>query len=85
MAKVEIYSTRSCPSCVRAKQLLQQKGVTFTEYKVDEDRDKFEEMKQRTDGRRTVPSIFINDEFVGGFDAVLALEKAGELDKKLNV
>ena len=83
MAKVEIYSTQRCPSCVRAKQLLQQKGVTFTEYKVDEDRDKFEEMKTRAQGRRTVPSIFINDEFVGGFDSLLALEQAGELDEKL--
>lgn len=83
MAKVEIYSTNSCPSCVRAKQLLDQKGVAYTEYKVDEDQDKFKEMKLRTNGGRTVPAIFIDDEHVGGFDALYALEKAGELDAKL--
>lgn len=83
MAKVEIYSTRVCPSCVRAKQLLQQKQVDFVEYKVDEDEDKFKEMKLRSNGKRTVPQIFINDESIGGFDDLWALEKAGELDAKL--
>lgn len=83
MAKVEMYSMQSCPSCMRAKQLFQAKGVEFTEYKVDADKEKFAEMKTRTDGSRTVPAIFINDEFIGGFDNLLALEKAGELDNKL--
>ena len=83
MSKIEIYSTRVCPSCVRAKQLLNQKKVEFVEYKVDEDQDKFKEMKLRSNGSRTVPQIFIDDEHIGGFDDLWALEKAGELDAKL--
>ena len=83
MAKIEMYSTNTCPSCQRVKQLFQNKGVEFIEYKVDEDPDKFKEMKLRTDGARTVPQVFINDELVGGFDDVWALEKAGELDARL--
>ena len=83
MAKIEIYSTQVCPSCKRAKQLFQQRGVEYTEYMVDNDPDKFKEMKLRANGRRTVPQIFINDEHIGGFDDLWALETAGELESKL--
>ncbi len=83
MVKIEIYSTTTCPSCVRAKQLFENKGVEYTEYKVDQDTDRFKEMKLRANGSRSVPQIFINDEHIGGFDHLLALEKAGELDAKL--
>ena len=83
MAKIEIYSTHGCPSCIRAKQVFQNKGVEFSEYKVDQDREKFKEMKLRSNGARSVPQIFINDEHIGGFDDLWALEKAGKLDSKL--
>ncbi len=83
MAKIEIYSTMNCPSCLRAKKLLDSKNVEYTEFKVDQDPDKFKEMKLRSNGARTVPQIFINDEHIGGFDDLWALEKAGELDGKL--
>ncbi len=83
MVKVEMYSTQACPSCVRAKQLLESKKVEWIEYRVDQDQDKFDEMKLRTNGSRTVPAIFINDQYVGGFDALWALEQSGELDKQL--
>ena len=83
MANIEIYSTKSCPSCVRAKQLFTHKSVEYTEYLVDQDQEKFKEMKLRTNGARTVPQIFIDGEAIGGFDDLWALEKAGELDAKL--
>lgn len=80
MTKVEIYSTSACVYCVRAKQLLQSKGITFTEYRIDQDTVKREEMLTRAPGARTVPQIFINDESIGGFDALWALDKAGALN-----
>lgn len=83
MTKIEIYSTAVCPSCVQAKQLLARKGMTYEEYAVDQDQALFEQMMIRANGRRTVPQIFINNEHIGGFDDLWALEKAGQLDAKL--
>ena len=82
-AAVTMYSTGWCPYCDRARGLLQRKGVTFSEVKVDEDRPQRDAMLDRTGGRRTVPQIFIGDRHVGGFDDLYALDKAGELDKLL--
>ncbi len=84
MAKVEIYGTRVCPFCDRAKELLKRKNIEFTEYKIDEDMDKRQEMVTRNPGARTVPQIFINDKAIGGFDDLNALSNSGELDKILN-
>ncbi len=82
-ALVTIYSTQSCPYCVRAKMLLTRKGVAYHE--IDLSREPAEarlELMQRTK-QRTVPQIFIRDVFVGGFDQLYALEQQGELDKML--
>ncbi|AGH98383.1 glutaredoxin 3 [Micavibrio aeruginosavorus] len=84
MAKVEIYSGAYCPYCDRAKALLTRKGVSFTEYKVDEDDAKREEMLGRANGRRTIPQIFINDAHIGGCDDLHALDSKGELDQLLS-
>ncbi|AEP09969.1 glutaredoxin 3 [Micavibrio aeruginosavorus] len=84
MAKVEIYSGAYCPYCDRAKALLTRKGVPFTEYKVDEDDAKREEMLGRANGRRTIPQIFINDAHIGGCDDLHALDSKGELDQLLS-
>ncbi len=84
MAKVEIYSGAYCPYCDRAKALLTRKGVPFTEYKVDEDDSKREEMLGRANGRRTIPQIFINDAHIGGCDDLHALDSKGELDQLLS-
>jgi len=83
MAKIEIYSTKTCPSCKQAKQLFDSKDAEYTEFLIDEDKDKFKEMKLRSNGARTVPQIFINDKHIGGFDALWALEKMGKLDAEL--
>ena len=83
MAKVEIYTTRVCPFCVRAKALLKHKGVPFDEIDVTEDAALRERMVELAGGRRTVPEIFINGKIIGGFDELNALERKGQLDELL--
>lgn len=79
-AKVVMYSTAACPFCVRAEQLLKQKGVLDLEkIRVDADPAAREAMMNKT-GRRTVPQIFIGETFVGGFEDLAALERDGKLD-----
>ena len=80
---VLMYSTGWCPYCVRARALLEAKGVGLREIKVDENPVERDAMLARSGGRRTVPQIFIGDRHVGGFDDLYALDKAGELDKLL--
>lgn len=83
MAKIEIYTKKTCPYCVKAKNLLDHKSVSYTEIKVDEDPKELEMMLLRAEGRRTVPQIFINDLGIGGCDDLYELEKAGKLDALL--
>lgn len=83
MAEVVIYTTSMCPYCYRAKALLAQKGVSFTEIDVGMDPARREEMIKRADGRRTVPQIFINDQHIGGSDDLHALDAKGKLDPLL--
>lgn len=80
MAKVEIYTTTFCGFCYRAKALLTKKGVDFIEYDVDEIAGLRQKMRDRSNGARTVPQIFINDQHVGGSDDLAALNAAGKLD-----
>jgi len=83
MAEVIIYSTTVCPYCVRAKQLLERKGVEYKEiYLSKEDPQVRLDLMQRTN-HRTVPQIFINEQFIGGFDQLYALEREGKLDELL--
>jgi glutaredoxin 3 len=78
-SKVLMYSTKVCPYCVRAEQLLKQRGVTEIEkVLIDVDPVKRDEMMTRT-GRRTVPQIYIGDTHVGGFDDLHALDQKGGL------
>lgn len=76
MAKVEVYTTDYCPYCVRAKQLLDVKGVDYTEVDVSGDDDARIKLVEKAQGRRTVPQIFINDQPIGGFDDMRALESS---------
>ena len=82
-AKVEIYTWRTCPFCIRAKSLLARKGVEFVEYSIDGDEVAREKMAQRANGRRSLPQIFINDRHVGGCDDIHAIEAQGKLDELL--
>ena len=81
--EIIVYSTGWCPYCERARALLDRKGATYREVKVDEDPAERQAMLTRSGGRRTVPQILIGDRHVGGFDDLYALDKAGELDKLL--
>ena len=81
-ARVRMFTTLICPYCIRAKMLLKKKGVAFEEIDVSGDHDMRDWLVKAT-GRRTVPQIFIGDESIGGFDEMAALDRAGELDKKL--
>ncbi|QDZ40458.1 glutaredoxin 3 [Euhalothece natronophila Z-M001] len=83
-ANVEIYTWSSCPFCLRAKALLTQKEIPFTEYCIDGDDEAREQMAQRANGKRSLPQIFINDTSIGGCDELYALEKEGKLDPILS-
>ena len=82
MAKIEIYTTPTCPYCHAAKALLADKGADYTEISVL-DPDIREAMTQRAHGRRTVPQIFIGETHVGGYDDMAALDRRGQLDPLL--
>ena len=77
---VEIYSSAWCGFCHRAKHLLSEKGVNFTDIPVDMDPDARATMRERAGGVNTVPQIFINGAHVGGCDQLYALEYEGKLD-----
>lgn len=79
MQPVKMYSTATCPFCIRAKQLLKERGVAqIDEIRVDLDHAKRAEMMERT-GQRTVPQIFIGATHVGGCDDLEALDSRGGL------
>jgi glutaredoxin 3 len=80
---VEIYTWSTCPFCIRAKGLLDKKGVEYTEYSIDGDENARSKMADRANGRRSLPQIFIKDAHVGGCDDLYALDAAGKLDMLL--
>lgn len=84
MAKIEMYSTPVCPYCIRAKALLNKKGVKFDEYNVMMDRAKRKEMEERSGGH-TVPQIFIDGKPIGGCDDLFELDFDGDLDAMIGL
>lgn len=83
--EIILYTKDYCPYCKQAKALLTSKGVTFTEYEVADDPEKFSEMIKRSNGGRTVPQIFIGETHIGGATDLFALDKAGKLDPLLKL
>ena len=81
--KIEVYVKTFCPYCIRARHLLDGKGIAYDVYVIGFDGAKREEMIQRAKGRTTVPQIFIDDQHIGGCDELMALERAGRLDALL--
>ncbi|GMN13631.1 glutaredoxin 3 [Altererythrobacter sp. MTPC7] len=81
--KVDIYTKFGCGFCVRAKRLLDEKGVDYEEFDITMGGPKRDEMLERAPGARTVPQIFIGDTHVGGSDDLAALEREGRLDALL--
>ena len=85
MAKVEIYTWQSCPFCIRAKGLLDKKGISYEEHSIDGDELARSAMAKRANGRRSVPQIFIEDKGIGGCDELHALEQSEKLDLLLGL
>ena len=83
MAHVVVYSGPFCPFCTKAKALLDRKGVAYDEYNVMEDEAKLQEMLEKSNGKKTIPQIFIDDRHIGGCDDLYALDGAGKLDALL--
>lgn len=83
MARVEMYMKSTCGYCMRASQLLKQKGVEVESVNLDMGGPRREEMIQRSGGRTTVPQIFIDGKHVGGCSDLFALEQQGKLDGML--
>lgn len=79
-AKVEIYTWSTCPFCIRAKMLLNQKNIDYQEYCIDGDQAARQAMSQRAGGKRTLPQIFINDQSIGGCSELYDLEAEEKLD-----
>jgi glutaredoxin 3 len=78
MARIEVYTTPSCPYCVRAKRLLKERGIAYEEIDIAfDDALRLDVMKRS--GRRTVPQIFIDGRSIGGYDELAELDTSGEL------
>ena len=84
MPQIVMYTTGMCPYCVKAKMLLQRKGMRWEEKRIDLDHGLMHEMMQRSN-RRTVPQIFIGDQHVGGYDDMAELDAMGRLDPLLGL
>jgi glutaredoxin 3 len=83
MANITIYTTRTCGFCYAAKSLLTKKGLSFDEIDVSADPEARQRMMIRTNGRRSVPQIFIGETHVGGNEDLYELERRGGLDPLL--
>ncbi len=82
---IEIYTWQSCPFCIRAKALLKDKGVEFTEYSIDGDEQARSAMAERSHGKRSLPQIFVDDVHIGGCDDIHALDAQGKLNPLLGI
>jgi len=85
MSQVTIYTKAYCPYCVRAKSVLDNKGVIYTEIRIDDQPELRPQMIERAGGRTTVPQIFIGEQHIGGCDDMLSLDANGQLDPLLNL
>ena len=83
MSTVRIYTSGFCPFCFAAKRLLSSLGADFEEIALDERPELRQRLSEENNGFKTVPMIFVGDEFLGGFQEVLALHSRGELVPKL--
>jgi len=82
--EITLYTTRSCPYCRRAKELLQKKNLAYREINVDGDYEARTQMSKRANGRSTVPQIFFGDTHIGGCDDLYELHYDGKLDSLLS-
>ena len=85
MSNIVIYTTGTCPYCIRAKALLERKGAGFEEIRVDLESQRRDEMVTRSSGVTSVPQIFIGERHIGGCDDLFELDFDGELDPLLGL
>ena len=83
MKKITMYSGDPCPYCGAAKALLKSKNIEIEEFDIWKDAAKAKEMLKRTNGKRTIPQMFVGDHYIGGNDDLQALNRSGELDQLL--
>ena len=85
MNNIKMYTSQFCPYCSNAENLLKSKGYVISDkIYVDKDPEELSKMIEMT-GKRTVPQIYINDKYIGGFDELRKLDNTGDLDKVLNI
>ncbi len=83
MKPVTIYTTQTCGFCLRAKELLKERGIPYEEIDVTFDDGARERLVEKADGRRTVPQIFIGDQGIGGYTDLAQLDREGKLQPLL--
>ena len=83
MKKVTMYTGDPCSFCEAAKALLKTKNIKLEEFDIWKDSAKAKEMLQRTNGARTIPQIFIGDNYIGGNDQLQEANRSGKLDQLL--
>lgn len=81
--EIVIYTKKGCPYCDNAKLLLSRKKANYREIDITDNQDLLKEMIEKSNGRKTVPQIFISGESIGGFDDLDALDGSGQLDSLL--
>jgi glutaredoxin 3 len=84
MPTITMYSTGTCPYCAQAENLFKRKGLTVNKIRIDQNEVEYGNMIAKT-GKRTVPQIYIDDHYVGGFDNLTALDREGQLATLLKV
>lgn len=82
MVSVEIYTSDYCAYCVRAKNLLERNGISYSEIKLENNNKKYEIMTDLN--WRTIPIIVINKKVIGGYDQLLELERSNKLEELVN-
>ena len=82
--KIIIYSSNNCNYCVKAKVLLAEKGLAFEEINIQVNPEYRDEMLSKSQGKRTVPQIFINDTHIGGYNELLRITVQGRLETYLS-
>ena len=85
MSKIEVYTAKACPYCMRAVRLLCSKNFVFEEIDVTLSSIKRQTMRDRANGRTSVPQIFVNNHHIGGCDDLFKLDQAGHLDQLLTI
>ncbi len=83
MNKVKVYSTGTCPICVKTKAFLTKRGIDYDEVRIDLDRAAMQEFSAVTNGARTVPQILVDGKCIGGFTELTELHMDGGLDHLL--